>query len=488
MIPQIKQTRRWLFWGAYLIGLMGKVACSSDDEAFAPVEPLAPVEVRLQVVAESPGAAMAVGNSDVNAEATEAGSKHEYIHSLCVCVVNAEGKLEAKILPENLPAEANKGNLKTYVSEPLKLNPGQKTLLAFANWETVENTTWNSLIGLGLNETIALDDNLMIDDPASRVNFTENRFIPMSGKETVTVTKNTRSLRVGLERLVAKMRVSVSPDYSNDNETITLTSFSISGFANQVPLFSTSKQPSEFKGEYTHSFGEKGLTLTKPQPGAWSQQVAEFYVNATQRTQGQGGFQVKVQTRQFSGMTYEAVTSRTEVPRNSIYPLNVVLNNYNLDITAEAWRAPIGAEPRPYQVTADGSYLIKMMDVTSKFCITPKGINQGQSSMQDVKWKWIYEKCTVEGDASGTDKTETYPIECNDKSGSAILEGRFGANETKRNYHFLLNAQWQYEGRGFNRTYKVIIQVVQDYMPFLSQPTTAKQSLCLPEVLTMFAQ
>lgn len=212
--------------------------------------------------------------------------------------------------------------------------------------------------------------------------------------------------------------------------------------------------------------------------------MAEFYVNATPRKQG--GFQVKVQTRQFSGMTYEAVTSRTEVPRNSIYPLNVVLNNYKLDITAEAWRAPIGAEPRPYQVTADGSYLIKMMDVTSKFCITPKGINLGQSSMLDVKWQWKYEKCTVEGDASGIDKTETYPIDWNEKSGS--VEGRFGANETKRNYHFLLNAQWQYEDRGFNRTYKVIIQVVQDYMPFLPQPTTAKQSLCLPEVLTMFAQ
>lgn len=483
MIPQIKQTRRWLFWGAYLIGLMGQVACSSDDEAFAPVEPLAPVEVRLQVVAESPGAAMAVGNSDVRAEATEAGSLHEYIHSLCVCVVNAEGKLEAKILPANLPAEANEGNLKAYVSEPLKLTPGSKTLLAFANWETVNHTTWNSLIGLGLYETVVLDtyDNLMIDDPASRVNFTENRFIPMSGKETVTVTKNTRSLRVGLERLVAKMRVSVSPDYSNDNETITLTSFSISGFASQVPLFSTSTQPSEFKGEYTHSFGEQGLTLTKPQ------QVAEFYVNATQRCT-QGGFQVKMQTRQFSGMTYEAVTTRTEVPRNSIYPLNVVLNNYKLDITAEAWRAPIGAEPRPYQVTADGSYLIKMMDVTSKFRITPKGINLGQNSMQYVKWKWNYEKCTVESDASGADKTETYPIEWNETGNSEILEGRFGANETKRNYHFLLNAQWQYEGRSFNRTYKVIIQVVQDYMPFLPQRTTAKQSLCLPEVLTMFAQ
>lgn len=481
MIPQIKQTRRWLFWGAYLIGLMGQVACSSDDEAFAPVEPLAPVEVRLQVVAESPGAAMAVGKSDVKPNAAETGTEHEYIHSLCVCVVNDKGQLEAKILPTNLPVEANKGNLKTYVSEPLKLNPGQKTLLAFANWETVENTTWNSLIGLGLYETVALDtyDSLMIDDPASRVNFTENRFIPMSGKETVTVTKNTRSLRVGLERLVAKMRVSVSPEYSNDNETITLTSFSISGFADKVPLFSTNTQPTEFKGEYTHSFGEQGLTLTKPQ------QVAEFYVNATQRCT-QGGFQVKVQTRQFSGMTYEAVTSRTEVPRNSIYPLNVVLNNYKLDITAEAWRAPIGAEPRPYQVTADGSYLIKMMDVTSKFRITPEGINLGQSFMQDVKWQWKYEKCTVEGDASGIDKTETYPIEWNEKSGS--VEGRFGANETKRNYHFLLNAQWQYEDRGFNRTYKVIIQVVQDYMPFLPQSTTAKQSLCLPEVLTMFAQ
>lgn len=126
------------------------------------------------------------------------------------------------------------------------------------------------------------------------------------------------------------------------------------------------------------------------------------------------------------------------------------------------------------------------MDVTSKFRITPKGINLGQSFMQDVKWQWEYEKCTVEGDASGTDKTETYPIEWNEKSGS--VEGRFGANETKRNYHFLLNAQWQYEDRGFNRTYKVIIQVVQDYMPFLPQSTTAKQSLCLPEVLTMFAQ
>lgn len=81
MIPQIKQTRRWLFLGAYLIGLMGQVACSSDDEAFAPVEPLAPVEVRLQVVAESPGAAMAVGNSDVKPNAAETGTEHEYIHS-----------------------------------------------------------------------------------------------------------------------------------------------------------------------------------------------------------------------------------------------------------------------------------------------------------------------------------------------------------------------------------------------------------------------
>ena len=114
------------------------------------------------------------------------------------------------------------------------------------------------MIGLGLYETVALDtyDSPMIEDPASRVNFTENRFIPMSGKETVTVTKNTRSLRVGLERLVAKMRVSVSPEYSNDNETITLTSFSISGFADKVPLFSTNTQPTEFKGEYTHSFLE----------------------------------------------------------------------------------------------------------------------------------------------------------------------------------------------------------------------------------------
>ena len=203
--------------------------------------------------------------------------------------------------------------------------------------------------------------------------------------------------------------------------------------------------------------------------------MAEFYVNATPRKQG--GFQVKVQTRQFSGMTYEAVTSRTEVPRNSIYPLNVVLNNYKLDITAEAWRAPIGAEPRPYQVTADGSYLIKMMDVTSKFCITPKGINLGQSFMQDVKWQWEYEKCTVEGDASGTDKTETYPIEWNEKSGS--VEGRFGANETKRNYHFLLNAQWQYEDRGFNRTYKVIIRVVQTTcLFFLNQPLPNNRFVC----------
>ena len=56
---------------------------------------------------------------------------------------------------------------------------------------------------------------------------------------------------------------------------------------------------------------------------------------------------MRLTTNEHSGTTYEAVTSRNELPRNSIFPLTLLLNQYGLELTAQCWVSPIGHVPCP---------------------------------------------------------------------------------------------------------------------------------------------
>lgn len=68
----------------------------------------------------------------------------------------------------------------------------------------------------------------------------------------------------------------------------------------------------------------------------------DFYINATYGTEP---FTVTLETDKNAGTTYTAQTDRKEVPRNSIYPLNLTLSPFAPRIVVRSWVSPIGHYP-----------------------------------------------------------------------------------------------------------------------------------------------
>ena len=90
---------------------------------------------------------------------------HEYIHSLCVFLVNAETNLIEKkwMLDEGTSepggAETEKaGNITKWTSPEVLLQAGPKIIYAFANWETAQNETWNEIISRKENATLTQEE------------------------------------------------------------------------------------------------------------------------------------------------------------------------------------------------------------------------------------------------------------------------------------------------------------------------------------------
>ena len=134
------------------------------------------------------------------------------MHNLLVLFIQND-KVVKKFLP-NLTGNtaAQQGNLRIWISEEFTLTPGTYTVYAFANIDTYYDGLWGSLTGLGDGasiESLGIDD-IVLDDPAAKINFAESKFIPMSAKEEVTVTSSTRNISIGLDRLVSKIRMSIT--------------------------------------------------------------------------------------------------------------------------------------------------------------------------------------------------------------------------------------------------------------------------------------
>lgn len=454
MIRIIKQSLRLLLQMMPLVGLAWFTACSSDVEQEVEV-PGAPVEVNLQISVDELG--------DLNSRAEDMSTSHEFIHSLCVLIVNEQGEVESKILPDaaTLGSTATTADLRTYYHKtPIKLAAGVKTIYAFANWNTVNNTTWNGIISSGIGDKLSPEtvDGIVLDDPAGKVDFAEGKYIPMSAKLTVNVTSSTRHISIGLDRVVSKVRMTVTPD-SKDN--VTINTLSVKGFADRVSLLAGKAMADvQYNKEQVFALSTEIIAGSKLS-------LKDFYVNETPNNR----MYVTMQTNQFSGMTYAATTERYQLPRNSIYPLNIVFSDYQLVLEPTAWRSPIASEPRPYTVNADGAYVIEMMDVTSKFQIVPAALMCGEERMSDVTWTWIPEL---------TD--ENRDLITLSQEGDVVV-GNFSAL-AGIDYKIGLNATWTYNQKNFNRTYTVIIRVVDKYMPFNSQ-SRAESNIFSPEVLNL---
>lgn len=332
-----------------------------------------PVKVQLNITAEE--------EHSLNTRNTEVGQNHEYINTLCVLLVK-DGKVVKKLLPDlKANAAAKTGDLKNYTSELFELESGVYTVYAFANMYDTYLAEWSTISGLAEGKAVSGVDfsNMVLTDPAGKLDFT-TYFIPMSAKQDVTVDASTRSISIGLDRLVSKIRINVTPT------DVKVNSLTFGGCANGVKLFADGGAASSIAYDV-----KKTMNFTNPQST-----VADFYVNATE-DKGHP-FSVELTTNEYSGTTYEAVTSRSELPRNSIFPLTLQLNQYGLKLEAQCWVSPIGHVPVPVKVSLDpDTYEVKVPE-GCQFAFTVNVVQTSDGAVVAApSSKWTIQSSTIPG-------------------------------------------------------------------------------------------
>lgn len=440
-------------------------SCSFDDDIDTG-DDNAPAMLQLSITAREEG--------DLNTrEGTEVGQNSEYMHNLLVLFIQ-DDKVVKKFLPDLSNDEAAKvGNLKTWTSESFTLTPGTYTVYAFANIDSYFSTAWSSLTGLGIDESIeslGIDDIVLEGNPASKLDLL-TYFIPMSAKEEVTVTRSTRNISIGLDRLVSKIRMSITgkPDTK-------VTALSFSGYADKIGLFSdkildgeayTTTKTINIPGDGTLKADGTGTTGTLVIP--------DFYVNSSPVGHP---FTVKIKTVEATGIIHDAtaVTQRNELPRNSIFPLTLQLNDYGLDLEAQCWVSPIGSLPVEVTVgfTQD-TYEITVPE-GCQFEFTVNGINGATAGVTDLSCTWNMPD-GVSGIAFDGETT-----------GVTTVKGHVTASAGKT-FDLSLLVTWKDNGATYNRTYtvKVFTDDITNF-PFNSKTRTPEFGLdyLRHEMLNMF--
>lgn len=382
-----------------------------------------PVKVQLNITAEE--------EHSLNTRDTEVGQNHEYINTLCVLLVK-DGKVVKKLLPDlSANAAAKTGDLKNYTSELFELESGVYTVYAFANMYDTYLAEWSTISGLAEGEAVSGVDfsNMVLTNPAGKLDFT-TYFIPMSAKQDVTVDASTRSISIGLDRLVSKIRINVTPT------DVKVNSLTFDGCANGVKLFADGGTASSIAYDV-----KKTMNFTDPQST-----VADFYVNATEESGHP--FSVELTTNEYSGTTYEAVTSRSELPRNSIFPLTLQLNQYGLKLEAQCWVSPIGHVPVPVKVSLDpDTYEVKVPE-GCQFAFTVNVVQTSDGAVVAApSSKWTIQSSTIPGIAfdGATENVQT-------------VRGHISAT-VGQTYDLGAEVSWTAGGKTYRRFYTVHLTV-----------------------------
>ena len=413
-----------------------------------------PVKVQLNITAEE--------EHSLNTRDTEVGQNHEYINTLCVLLVK-DGKVVKKLLPDlSANAAAKTGDLKNYTSELFELESGRYTVYAFANMYDKYLTNWRTISDLNKGADVSADyfSNMVLTNPAGKLDFT-TYFIPMSAKQDVTVDASTRSISIGLDRLVSKIRINVTPT------DVKVNSLTFGDCANGVKLFADGGTASSIAYDV-----KKTMNFTDPQST-----VADFYVNATEESGHP--FSVELTTNEYSGTTYTATTTRDELPRNSIFPLTLQLNQYGLDLKAQCWVSPIGS--LPVEVTVGFQQDTYEVDVPEgcQFAFTVNSVKAAgsSSSVTNVSSVW-----TIPDGITGIAFD-------GETSGVKTVKGHVTAAAGR---DFELNAQvsWTDASGTYNRIYTIVLHT-KDLTEF-PLTTTGKQNSSSriqyfsPEMLNLF--
>ena len=431
-------------------------SCSLDDDAECP-DPNAPATLRISVSAGEPGDLNGTrAGDDVNAD------EHEFMHTLRLYIVRNDGGTSVPRTVMDLSPDltgntlAQTGNLTNWESKEFTLAPGTYTIYAFANVDDYDGefgteggqraVTKQSATEF-LNRCFSVGSNIAPDDlaeyrlynPAGNINFDEGRYIPMSAMETITVTQNSQDISIGLDRLVSKVRLTVPPaEYVSTNSTV-----QFSGYSQNVPLLGSSSSfgDAAFYGKRTGETAE--LPFNQPDG------VVSFYVNETNSGEP---FTVTFNTGKSGNgdvSTYVAKTKRTDIPRNSIYPLSLTFPEFGFSLEPTAWLYVTGV---PYAVyyRVEENVLTVEIATGSYFNFRPSNVTDSDGEHQ-ATWTWTVPEQQYEG----------LNISLNQ---DREIEGNVPAGEGLGNKYILyLNGEWtDNAGHSYNRTYTVIVDVCHD--------------------------
>ena len=450
----MKPALRLLPW----LGLAALTGCSMDDDLGDCTSGTSALQVTVSARQEG----------DLNSRADENAKDGEFMHDLCVLFVQ-DNVVKLKLQPDlSGDASAREGNLQAWTSgEQNGLEAGPYTVYAFANISD-HYGKWSEG---GTLSGDALPENIVIEDPAGNLNFKNGKFIPMSAKEEITITAATRSVSIGLDRLVSKVRMRIG---TTSQDPVTVKNVTFSGYADKVSLIpgaSISTLLRDKKYEYTEEF-----QISASQ----DKDIPDFYVNETGE---RDPFTISVTTTENQGVTYLATTKLDNLPRNSIYPLTLNLKDFGIEITPKAWLEVTGVHyDVHYMPVSEDTYRIEMA-TGSYFSLTPQSVTADAGTpISDVTWSW-----TIPADLP-----TGYVVTSNGN----VAEGHFpsGGGKYYDDFSLQLNAQWTYNSVNYNRAYTFIIDVCHNEVWAMSHRTqnnansraTDNSNWLIPEFLNMY--
>lgn len=455
----MKPALRLLPW----LGLAALTGCSMDDDLGDCTSGTSALQVTVSARQEG----------DLNARATEGGQDGEFMHDLCVLFVQ-NNTVKLKLQPDlSNDASATAGNLENWTSGEQFLEAGTYTVYAFAN-TNIDYAYQNWVEDAAMPKA---PEDIVLTDPAGELNSDTRQYIPMAAKETVEITAATRSVSIGLDRLVAKVRMTVS---TTSQDPVTVKNVTFSGYADQVSLIKDADMTPPDR-DLSYSYETENLTINNSK----SKNIPDFYVNETRTG---APFSISVTTTENQGVTYLATTTRKDLPRNSIYPLTLNLNQSELNITAEVYLVPIGAavedckvepvegEQDTYRLRIPAGGLFKMQ-LNSRNGITYDA--GGCSWENDPANKYIALTTSGNTEAGGVPSV----------TGTTVW-GYSSASNIYDEYPIYLTAKWTDGTNNFTRKYTILI-ATEDMFNFDYVETNTNANMASPlylnkEYLNMF--
>ena len=351
------------------------------------------------------------------------GNAHEgeFIHSLHVFIVDVNtNTVEAEwTLEEGIASgEQENGMVENWQSPDISIGQGRKRVYAFANMENVKldndeypDASFNDLLdrvkvgdALDYFESGKLFD-VFLKDSAGSINFDQGYFIPMSCVELHDFDTDI-TIRLELIRMVSRIDVSVLNN-REDEQSITVTGVKFGPYAEKVALISSYVDNTTGESNDYEIVESKGKTPKNPQwtgskevNNGSTEPICSFYVNETNLASG--NFEIELTTS--DGTTLEGTTSKSLLPRNTVYPLRLTFNA-SLGLDVEWALTPVGGYPRSFTVSptvevgkgsGDSNTLSLSLPEGCKFTLTPK-----LTGMVAKTWKWeAKENVTMFGDGT----------------------------------------------------------------------------------------